>query len=71
MQSGTEVFFLRFPEIAQIRHLQSVHQQIEILGIVPGLRLFHHFLNADNLVGEETGIAVFLQPEHQLHLVLP
>ena len=71
MQSGAEVFFLRFPEIARIRHFQSVHQQVEIPGIVPGLRFFHHFLNADNPVREETGIAVFLQPEHQFHLVLP
>ena len=49
----------------------TVDEQVEVLREIPGLGTLHHVLDAvGRTVGEEAGISLLLEPEHQLDLVL-
>ena len=47
----------------------TVHQQVEPGREIPGFRTLHHLLDRDDPVDPETGIPLFLEGQHQFHLV--
>ena len=57
-------------EILHFRKLHSVYQQIKFIRILPALSVSHHIFNPDHTVSIESRIALFLELEHKLHLVL-